>query len=90
MISFYTLNQTWPENNKHKTLPFPEETGDDDLVCDGLHCIDMEPESWNPDQDQAWQCSFYVSDQDIDNWRSEENPNECGFWRPQPNAKGLK
>ena len=50
-----------------QNTPVPVETGEeDDLVCEGLHCMDVEPESIQLDQDQAWHCTFYVHEHDIE------------------------
>ena len=72
------ISTTTPENILNPELdmarehmaqntPVPVETGaEDDLVCEGLHCMDVEPESWNLDPNQAWQCAFYVHEHDIE------------------------
>ena len=64
-----------------QNTPIPDgaDGADDDLVCDALHCHDMEPESLELQSDQAWQCEIYVTDHEIHQWRQEENPMECAF-----------
>ena len=63
-----------------QNTPVPVETGEeDDLVCEGLHCMDVEPESIQLDQDQAWHCTFYVHEHDIEAWKNEECSETCGF-----------
>ena len=64
-----------------QNTPIPDgaDEADDDLVCDALHCHDMEPESLELQSDQAWQCEIYVTDHEIHQWRQEENPMECAF-----------
>jgi hypothetical protein len=73
-----------PEQDLRRELeaqntPMPNDTDDEDLIFDGLHCIDEEPESMAMTEDQAWQCSFYVTESDIEGWRRETCPNEYGF-----------
>ena len=64
-----------------QNTPIPDGTDgtDDDLVCDALHCHDLEPESMELRPDQAWQCEIYVTDHEIHQWRQEDNPMECAF-----------
>ena len=63
-----------------QNTPVPVETGEeDDLVCEGLHCMDVEPESIQLDHDQAWHCTFYVHENDIEAWKNEEHPETSGF-----------
>ena len=63
-----------------QNTPVPAESGEeDDLVCEGLHCVDVEPESIQLDHDQAWHCAFYVHEHDIEAWKNEDQPEACGF-----------
>ena len=71
--------QDMKREREAQNTPMPNDTDDEDLVCDGLHCMDEEPESVTMLDDQAWQCSFYVTESDIEGWRHETCPNECGF-----------
>ena len=71
--------QDMMKEREAQNTPMPNETDDEDLVCEGLHCMDEEPESVAMTDDQAWQCSFYVTESDIEGWRHETCPDECGF-----------
>jgi len=62
-----------------QNTPLPTDIQDDDLVCEGLHCVDTDPESLEMRSDQAWTCSFYITDQDVENWKREDEPGEFGF-----------
>ena len=74
-----------PEQDKMQAqlaqnTPVPmQNEDDDDLVCEGLHCVDVEPESIQLEANQAWQCEVYVTEGDIDNWKRESRPHECSF-----------
>ena len=59
--------------------PLPDETEDDDLICEGLHCQDLESESFELHDSQAWRCEVLLTESDIQDWRREENPFECAF-----------
>ena len=65
-----------------QNTPIPNDGADDDLVCEGLHCVDMEPESLGSENDQAWRCEVLVTESDIQDWKGEENPFECLFLAP--------
>jgi hypothetical protein len=41
--------------------------------------MDVEPESIQLDHDQAWHCTFYVHENDIEAWKNEEHPETSGF-----------
>ena len=74
-----------PEQDKMQAqlaqnTPVPmQNEDDDDLVCEGLPCVDVEPESIQLEANQAWQCEVYVTEGDIDNWKRESRPHECSF-----------
>ena len=62
-----------------QNTPLPDDTEEDDLICEGLHCIDQEPESFELHTNQAWRCEVLLTESDIQDWRREENPFECSF-----------
>eukprot|EP00435_Cladocopium_sp_Y103_P053869 s757_g17.t1 len=61
-----------------QSTPLPADA-DDDLLCDGLHCMDVEPESFVLEPDQGWLCEIYVTDHDIEQWKLEDDPYDCVF-----------
>ena len=62
-----------------QNTPVPTNLDDDDLVCEGLHCVDVEPESFQLDANHAWRCEVYITEGDIENWKNEDRPHECSF-----------
>ena len=62
-----------------KDIPVPVDD-DDDLVCEGLYSIDAEVNALEcVDQDLAWRGEVLVTDDDIQNWRTAENPEAMAF-----------
>ena len=62
-----------------QNTPIPGDADEDDLVCKGLHCEDLEPESFELEPHQAWKCEVYVTEHDVQEWKRESNPFECSF-----------
>eukprot|EP00435_Cladocopium_sp_Y103_P039744 s2480_g10.t1 len=62
-----------------QNTPVPNVSEDDDLICEGLHCTDVDPESFSLEPGQGWLCEVYVTDHDIEQWKHEDNPYECVF-----------
>ena len=55
---------------------------DDELVADGLWCIDVpEPnhEALHPSPEEAWRFEVLITDQDIQDWRTSDEPEELAF-----------
>ena len=55
---------------------------DDELVADGLWCIDVpEPnhEALLPSPEEAWRFEVLITDQDIQDWRTSDEPEELAF-----------
>ena len=59
-------NRTWHANTWLRTHPCQRQGN-------------VEPESFNLDHDQAWQCAFDVHEDDIEAWKNEDHPEACGF-----------
>ena len=62
-------------------VPVPD-TDDEDLICEGLYCIDADVnalEEASQVEDLAWRCEILISDGDVQNWKSEENPTSLSF-----------
>lgn len=60
-------------------VPLPSDS-DDDLLCEGLTCQDVDSESLEClSPDEAWYCSIAINDDDIQAWKSEEQPTEMAF-----------
>ena len=74
ITSILNPEQDMARENMAQNTPLPAEQGDDDLLCDGLHCVEVDPESVEMNSDQAWHCSFYVTEQDVETWRHEIKP----------------
>ena len=67
-----------PEVDDGVQVPIP--TSDEELVCDSLQCIDIEPSAFDEKcGDVAWRCEVFVSEGDINQWKSEINPEEMSF-----------
>jgi len=62
-----------------QNTPVPSSLENDDLVCEGLQCVDVEPESFQLDANHAWRCEVYITEGDIENWKNEDKPHECSF-----------
>ena len=60
-------------------IPVPENI-DDDLICEGLHCIDVEDNHWETgSMDNAWKIEIVLNQEDINLWKQEEQPDEYLF-----------
>ena len=61
-------------------VPIP--TDDDDLVCEGLWCVDVpedNQQSLHPSPEEAWKFEILVTEHDIQSWRSSDQPEEMAF-----------
>ena len=70
------MNDQYPNNAM--TTPIPDE-GDDDLVCEGLHCLDQDACLFATEHDLVWRCEVPVLEKDIQSWKSEDDPTEMAF-----------
>ena len=64
-----------------ETVPVPD-TDDEDLVCEGLYCIDAEVnaiEAAVDHEDLAWKCEILVAEDDIQAWKNANDPQEMAF-----------
>ena len=60
-------------------IPIPEDS-DDELVCEGLYCQDVEADIFQADTiPQAWRCEIVIEDNHIQEWKREDNPEEMIF-----------
>ncbi len=67
-----------PEVDDGVQVPVPG--SEEELVCDSLQCIDTEPCAFDAKcGDVAWRCEVFVSEGDINQWKSETNPEEMSF-----------
>ena len=62
------------------TTPIPEES-DDDLYCEGYHCLDIDDpiQMCSTEQDAAWRCEIHVTEDDIQSWKEAADPAEMTF-----------
>ena len=61
-------------------IPIPSD--DEGLIAEGLWCTDVpEPnhESLHPTPEEAWRFEILITDQDIQDWRTAEQPEELAF-----------
>ena len=52
---------------------------DDDLMCEGLVCLDDDVCAFHDVPDLAWRCEITVSDRDIQAWKSEDDVSGMAF-----------
>ena len=68
------------EDPKDIPVPIDDDDDDDDLVCEGLHSIDAEVNALEDvDQDLAWRAEVLITDDDIQDWRTAEDPGAMSF-----------
>ena len=63
-------------------IPVPSTDEEDELVCDHILCMDVDPEihAGVPEmKDACWRAEYCVEQSDIDQWRKESNPRELAF-----------
>ena len=78
-----------PNNNNPQDLPnaiatpVPSGDTDDELMCDGLYCIDLdESPLYHTEHEtctEAWTCHVYVTEDDILNWKNETDMSDMTF-----------
>ena len=73
------LSEHDPVAMEPPNIPIPDET-DDDLICEGLYCIEDDAEVLHVDGlAQAWRCEIIVNEQHIQDWKQEDQPEEMAF-----------
>eukprot|EP00435_Cladocopium_sp_Y103_P018806 s1370_g4.t1 len=66
-------------SREHIDTPVPEES-DDDLICEGLFCQDADVNALDETVGQyAWKSEILVSSHDIENWKSDPDPEAMTF-----------
>lgn len=66
------------DNNDGLTVPIPD--SEDELVCDSLQCIDVEPNAFSTaETDLAWRCEVLITEGDINEWKQEDKPENMTF-----------
>ena len=58
--------------------PIPPIENDDELTCEGLHCMDIDDDMFAAPE-QAWICQVDVTEQDIQSWKEEPSPSDMAF-----------
>eukprot|EP00435_Cladocopium_sp_Y103_P025811 s1152_g6.t1 len=74
-------NMAPPENlpEKPEEIPIPEED-DDDLVCEGLYCHDVDHNVLEDlDENVGWRSEILVTEADIQDWRQSDHPEDLAF-----------
>ena len=67
-------------NEPPPDIPVPSGDTDDDLVCEGLICEDVEPAIfYQTDENVGWRCEIFVTEEDIRQWQQESDPSEMAF-----------
>ena len=60
-------------------VPIPD-SEDDNLTCECLLSVDTEPTALEePVENLAWRCEVLIAQEDIDLWKSEEDPSDLIF-----------
>ena len=60
-------------------IPVPDDS-DDELICEGLYCQDIEADVFHSDViPQAWRVEIQIHDKHVDEWKQENNPEEMAF-----------
>ena len=69
-----------PIPDEPEDVPIPDDDDDDDLVCEGLYCHDVDSNALEtPEDGMAWRCEVLVSEADIQAWRESPDPEEMLF-----------
>ena len=60
-------------------IPVPE-SEDDNLLCECLWSIDTQPSALEePTENLAWRCEVLITQDDIEQWKQEEDPTDLIF-----------
>ncbi len=69
-----------PEVNPSDGIEIPVPDSEEELICDSLQCVDIEPNAFEGSTcDLAWRCEILVTEADIEQWKSESDPEEMIF-----------
>ena len=69
-----------PTSELAAEIPVPIGDTDEELVCEGLICEDVESLIFHQTHENiAWKCEIIVNENDILRWQQEENPTEMAF-----------
>ena len=63
-------------------IPVPSTDEEDELVCDQILCMDVDPEveaEGPKTEDSCWRAEFLLGQEDINSWRRETDPHELTF-----------
>eukprot|EP00435_Cladocopium_sp_Y103_P030271 s3530_g7.t1 len=70
-----------PENltEKPEEIPIPDDN-DDDLVCEGLYCHDVDHNVLEDlDENVGWRSEILVTEANIQDWRQSDHPEDLAF-----------
>ena len=68
-----------PIPDKPEEIPIPDDD-DDDLVCEGLYCQDIDQNALEDvGEGFSWKSEVLVSEADIQSWRQSESPGDMAF-----------
>ena len=69
-----------PRPDEPEDVPIPDDDDDDDLVCEGLYCHDVDSNALEtPEDGMTWRCEVLASEADIQAWRDSPDPEEMSF-----------
>ncbi len=69
-----------PVSDTGAEIPVPSGDTDDDLVCEGLICEDVESLIFHQTHENVgWKCEIIVNEEDIRQWQLENDPSEMTF-----------
>lgn len=80
-IPFSSNREGITEDDPAVNTPIPDDNADDELICEGLRCVDMDTELCfvAEEEDLAWRCEVLVTADDIRTWQEETDPTEMAF-----------
>ena len=69
-------NRNSDTSNQAVNTPVPD---DDELLCEGLYCIDEDQCFHAQTEDEAWRCEILISEDDVTAWKDESDPTDLIF-----------
>lgn len=73
-----SIENTQLNNNDGLGVPIPD--SEDELFCDSLQCVDVEPNAFSTaESDLAWRCEVLITEGDINEWKQEDQPENMTF-----------
>ena len=80
-MPFSSNSEEITEDDPAANTPIPNDNADDELICEGLHCVDLDidPCFVAEEVDLAWRCEVLVTADDICTWQDEADPSEMAF-----------